>query len=144
MDLAFMWAESNPLMLEAAYPYTSGKTGKDGSCTYKKAEGKSKVKDYFDVKSKSSAQLDKALNKQPVSVAVEADKAVFQHYTSGVLDSPLCGHKLDHGVLTVGYGDDFYIVKNSWGATWGDSGYLKIAKEGNICGILMQPSYPTA
>lgn len=143
MDLAFMWAESNPLMLEEAYPYTSGTTGKDGKCEYKKSEGKSKVRNYKDVKSKSSEQLDAALNKQPVSVAVEADKAVFQHYKTGVLNSPLCGHKLDHGVLTVGYADDAYVVKNSWGPSWGDKGYLKIGKD-NICGILMQPSYPIA
>ena len=63
MDLAFMWAESNPLMLEEAYPYTSGKTAKDGKCTYKKSEGKSKVRNYKDVKSKNSDQLDSALNK---------------------------------------------------------------------------------
>jgi len=53
MDLAFMWAESNPLMLEAAYPYTSGTTKQDGKCTYKKSEGKSKVRNYKDVKSKN-------------------------------------------------------------------------------------------
>lgn len=77
MDLAFMWAESNPLMLEKDYPYTSGTTGKDGKCTYRKSEGKSKVRNYTDVKSKNANQLDSALNKQPVSVAVEADKSVF-------------------------------------------------------------------
>jgi hypothetical protein len=53
MDLAFMWTESNPLMLEEAYPYTSGTTKKDGKCTYKKSEGKSTVKNYKDVKSKN-------------------------------------------------------------------------------------------
>lgn len=44
-----------------------------------------------------------------------------QHYKSGVLDAP-CGTQLDHGVLVVGYTDDYWIVKNSWGATWGESG----------------------
>ena len=143
MDAAFMWARENPLMLESAYPYTSGTTKKDGECKYKKAEGKSRVSGHTNVQADSQAQLDAAVSKQPVSVAVEADKNVFQHYKTGVLNSPLCGHKLDHGVLTVGYADNYYIVKNSWGASWGDSGYLKIGKN-NICGILMQPSYPTA
>jgi len=88
--------------------------------------------------------LKAALNKQPVSVAVEADKAVFQHYTSGIITGTSCGTSLDHGVLAVGYADDYYIVKNSWGATWGDKGYLKIGVEDGIgvCGIQSTASYP--
>merc|ERR1712167_120130 len=107
--------------------------------------GSVKIKDYKDVKSNSPAQLKAALNKQPISVAVEADKAVFQHYTSGVITGSACGTKLDHGVLAVGYGADYYIVKNSWGAAWGDKGYLKIgiADGKGVCGIQSSPSYPT-
>lgn len=143
MDAAMTWAVMNPLELEAAYPYTSGTTGKDGTCDYVKSMGKSVVKSHTNVRHDSQAQLDAAATKQPVSVAVEADKSVFQHYTGGVLNSILCGHKLDHGVLVVGYAENYYIVKNSWGATWGDEGYLKIGKN-NICGILMEPVFPTA
>jgi len=89
-----------------------------------------------------------ALANGPVSVAIEADKSVFQSYRSGVITSSLCGKKLDHGVLAVGYGTDggtpYYLVKNSWGPSWGVEGYLKIgASDNNICGILSQPSYPT-
>lgn len=81
-----------------------------------------------------------ALALGPVSVAVEADKGVFQNYKSGVITSASCGQNLDHGVLAVGYGtsengDAYWLVKNSWGASWGDEGYLKIG-ENNICGIL--------
>ena len=68
-----------------------------------------------------------AVSKGPVSIAVEADKAVFQNYSTGILNSKKCGKKLDHGVLAVGYGDGYFIVKNSWGASWGDDGYLKIS-----------------
>lgn len=66
-------------------------------------------------------------------------------YRTGILDDIGCGHKLDHGVLAVGYGDGYFIVKNSWGASWGDQGYIKISDSEslNICGILTQPSYPT-
>jgi len=66
-----------------------------------------------------------------------------------VISSAACGKHLDHGVLAVGYGDDgngteYFIVKNSWGPSWGDEGYLKIAAtSANVCGILSQPSYPT-
>ena len=71
-------------------------------------------------------------------------------YTGGVLDSTACGTKLDHAVAAVGYGTegglDYYIVRNSWGATWGEEGYIKIAAvEGEgICGIQMESLYPTA
>jgi len=67
-------------------------------------------------------------------------------YHSGVITSSACGTSLDHGVLAVGYGteDDkeYFLVKNSWGASWGDEGYVKLGAN-NICGMLQQPSYPT-
>ena len=68
-----------------------------------------------------------AIDKTVVSVAVEADKSVFQHYTGGVITSSACGKNLDHGVTAVGYTSDAFIVKNSWGASWGEQGYLRIS-----------------
>jgi len=87
----------------------------------------------------------------PVSVAIEADQSAFQFYKSGVF-SAACGTNLDHGVLIVGYGTDggknYWKVKNSWGETWGEGGYIKMAKDTSAksgqCGIAMQPSYPKA
>jgi len=91
--------------------------------------------------------LKSAVAQQTVSVAIEADKSAFQLYKSGILDNPACGTKLDHGVLVVGYGTDggkdYWKVKNSWGATWGEEGYLRMVGGKNQCGIAMQPSYPT-
>jgi C1A family cysteine protease len=87
--------------------------------------------------------LKAALNKQPVSVAIEADQSAFQMYHSGVITSG-CGSNLDHGVLAVGYGTengtDYVLVKNSWGSGWGDKGYVKMAF--NQCGVTQSPSYP--
>jgi KDEL-tailed cysteine endopeptidase len=144
MVLGFMYAEKSPLMTEDAYPYTSG-TGRSGSCKYEKSEGVGKVAGFEEV-SKSTTQMKAAIMKGPVSVAVEADKTVFQHYRSGVITGRTCGTKLDHGVLAVGYGEEdgeaYFLVKNSWGAVWGDEGYLKIGQD-NVCGILMDASYPT-
>ena len=86
----------------------------------------------------------------PTSIAIEADKMVFQMYSGGILNSSKCGTNLDHGVLAVGYGSengqDYYLVKNSWGSSWGDQGYLKIANNGDgagICGIQMAAVRPT-
>lgn len=141
MDLAFEYVEKKPLVLETEYPYKA----KDGKCKAV-SDGVGTVTSYKDVKSlHAPAQLKAAVAIGPVSIAVEADKSVFQNYESGILNSRKCGKKLDHGVLAVGYGDGYFIVKNSWGASWGDAGYLKISDSTkNICGILSQPSYPIA
>merc|ERR1711907_468392 len=108
--------------------------------------GVGKVVGFQDVSSGSATQLKAALNKGPVSVAIEADKMAFQGYTGGVITGTACGTQLDHGVLAVGYGmedgEEYFLVKNSWGSSWGESGYVKIG-QANVCGITQQPSYPT-
>jgi C1A family cysteine protease len=94
--------------------------------------------------------LKAAIAKAPTSVTIEADQTVFQMYTGGVLDSKKCGTKLDHAVAAVGYGteggQEYYIVRNSWSASWGDAGYIKIAAVdgAGICGIQMESLYPAA
>merc|ERR1711866_2531 len=104
---------------------------------------KGAVTGFKDVAADSEQALMSALNQQPVSIAIEADKSIFQLYHSGVLTG-LCGDSLDHGVLAVGYGTedgkDYWLVKNSWGSGWGQEGYVKIGQN-DICGILDQPSY---
>jgi cathepsin L len=93
--------------------------------------------------------LKDAIANGPTSVTIEADRRVFQHYTSGVLESFLCGTKLDHAVTAVGYGTqdgkDYYLVRNSWGSSWGDQGYIKIGakKDGKgVCGIQQVSVWP--
>ena len=83
--------------------------------------------------------------KGPVSVAIEADQAAFQMYTGGIISSG-CGKKLDHGVLAVGYGENYFIIKNSWGPNWGEEGFARISlsqKYGKlgVCGVLENPTY---
>jgi len=151
MDNAFQYVEKNGLALESDYKYT----GADGSCQSSKysAAPYTKISGFKDVAQKNEAALKTAVASQPVSVAIEADTQVFQFYSSGVLDDAAgCGTQLDHGVLAVGYGTesgkDFWKIKNSWGASWGMSGYILLARtdstsSAGMCGLASQPSYPT-
>lgn len=146
MDYAFIYAQSNPLETDANYPYTSGTTLKAGSCKYSASQGTTSVTGYYNVPAKNVSAMKAALDKQPVSVAVEASTGTFQYYTSGVITGTACGTSLDHGILAVGYGtedgEDYFLVKNSWSSSWGDQGYVKIGQN-NVCGILQMASYPT-
>jgi len=149
MDSAFSWAKKNGgVCSEATYPYVSGTTKKAGDCAQSKCTKDSGIapSSYTDVKTNDEASLAAALDQQPVAVAIEADQSSFQLYKSGILTAA-CGTNLDHGVLAVGYTSNSWIVKNSWGPTWGDAGYIQLArgvsqKQGQ-CGILSgPPSYP--
>ena len=145
MDRAFQYTEKHPLETEAEYPYKGKTVSPAISCHYKKDKGVVAATGFTDVPTGDADQLRAALNLGPVSIAIEADQTVFQTYKSGVLTGDECGTQLDHGVLAVGYGtedgQDYFLVKNSWSATWGDNGYIKIGAD-NVCGILTQPSYP--
>jgi len=154
MDNAFSWISKNGgLCVETEYPYVSGTTTTGGTCqTTCSVISNSKVVDFVDVTPSSDDTMMSALSKRPISIAIEADQKDFQLYKSGVFTGT-CGTKLDHGVLLVGYGnefsDDFYLVKNSWGTSWGDKGYIKLGRGKKYnngdgqCGLLLQASYPT-
>jgi C1A family cysteine protease len=150
MDYAFEYVKKEGgLCTEADYPYKAKDSFfcKANECTKYDA-----ITGYVDVKKKSASDLETAVASGCVSVAIEADQTAFQSYSSGVLTGK-CGTSLDHGVLVVGYGEEsgekFWKVKNSWGDTWGESGYVNICKECSKnegrgeCGILMSASYPT-
>jgi len=142
MDDAFQYIIRNQgIGTEASYPYTA----KDGTC--KKVAAAATISSYKDVQAGSESGLMSAVNMQPVSIAIEADQSGFQHYRSGVFTGP-CGKNLDHGVLLVGYGTDsgvdYWRVKNSWGASWGDSGYIRLKRGSDLCGLADAASYPVA
>jgi C1A family cysteine protease len=146
MEGAFKFVIENGQCTLSSYPYTA----KDGTC--QKCTAVAHMSSCSDVKPNDQLSLKAAVAQQPVSVAIEADTRYFQSYSGGILDSSSCGTTLDHGVLTVGYGEEngqkYWLVKNSWGTTWGDKGYVKIARSDStndkgICGIAMDPSFPT-
>ena len=142
MTNAFEYVMKKGLCTEEDYPYHA----KDEDCKDDKCEAAIHIQGYEEVEAMNGAALKAAVSKAPVSVAVEADSAVFQMYTGGIVDDSACGTSLNHGVLAVGYGENYWIVKNSWGPSWGDKGYIKIAyKEtgAGICGINQMNSYPT-
>jgi len=98
----------------------------------------------------SESALKTAVAGQPVSVAIEGSSRDFQLYSKGVFTGK-CGTQLDHGVNVVGYGTDsgldYWIVRNSWGASWGEAGYVRMQRNvklpTGLCGITSEPSYPT-
>jgi len=153
MDNAFKWISHNGgLCSENDYPYVSGDTTVSGVCVKEcDVVKKSIIKSFVDVQPSSDIAMMTALSLQPVSVAIQADQREFQFYNSGVYTGS-CGDTLGHGVLAVGYGtlngEKYYKVKNSWGTTWGDNGYILLGRgtsynNGNgQCGILLQASYP--
>jgi hypothetical protein len=148
MDYGFQYIVSNKgLTGESVYPYTATGPNKCvavGKPVYARLSG------FKDVPTGSESALLAAIAQQPVSVAVEADQNTFQFYSGGVMTAA-CGSNLDHGVLAVGYGTlggkDYYKVKNSWGTSWGDKGYILLGRgpvfgANGQCGIQMDPSYP--
>jgi hypothetical protein len=123
-------AASGGSCLQTDYPYTA----RTGTC---KKTCTPKVKPNPSSMGTTEQQLSANLEKAPVGVAVDASGG-FQSYHSGVFNGP-CGQALNHAILAVGYSTagstPYWIVKNSWGTTWGSGGYILMAQGKNLCGI---------
>ncbi|KAG2552792.1 hypothetical protein PVAP13_9KG484800 [Panicum virgatum] len=148
MDDAFAFiARNGGIDTDEDYPYTA----RDGRCDLvKKARTVVSIDGFEDVPRNDEKSLQKAVAHQPVAVAIEAGGREFQLYESGVFTGR-CGTSLDHGVVAVGSGtedggQDYWLVRNSWGAGWGEAGYIRMARNVSAragkCGIAMEASYP--
>jgi len=139
MDDAFEYIIAHGICTEASYPYQ----GVDGTC--KKCTSVASIKSYTNDPAGNEGNLSNMIQTGPVSIAIEADQSAFQFYSGGVF-SAACGKNLDHGVLIVGYGTmsskPYWIVKNSWGASWGMQGYILMIQGKDECGLANAASQP--
>lgn len=144
---AFEYVKYNGgLETEASYPYT----GKDGVCKYSSENSAIQVLDSVNITLGAEYELKHAVGTvRPVSVAFEVVTG-FRFYKRGVYTSTKCGNSpmdVNHAVLAVGYGVEngvpYWLIKNSWGADWGDNGYFKMEMGKNMCGVATCASYPT-
>ncbi|KAK9276992.1 hypothetical protein L1049_006531 [Liquidambar formosana] len=149
MENAFEFIKkSGGITTERNYPYRA----RDETCDASKMNAPVVIIDgYENVPAKDENALMKAVANQPVSIAMDAGGSDLQFYSEGVFNGA-CGTDLNHGVAIVGYGTTldgtkYWTVKNSWGPEWGEKGYVRMQRgidaEEGLCGLAMEPSYPT-
>jgi len=143
----FVYVKKNGgLASEANYPASSKNVCKCNHAAEKRVSGT--MMGYDALAPMSEAKLAAAVAAGPTTAVVEADKMAWQSYRSGVITRG-CGTKLNHQVLVVGYTPTYWIVQNSWGASWGDEGYILVGKGtganagAGVCGINLSPIRPT-
>lgn len=147
MNNAFNYIRANGgIDTEESYPYEE----EDKECRYDPSTVGATCSGYVGIKYGSEDDLKTAVaSVGPVAVNIDASPISFQLYRKGVYDEPDCSNTtLSHGVLVVGYGttskgEDYWIVKNSWGSRWGMKGYIQMSRnKSNQCGIATSASYP--
>ncbi|XP_045193221.2 procathepsin L-like [Mercenaria mercenaria] len=153
IDSTYLYVLHNGIDSEKSYPYK----GSIGTCDQQKGfKAVKEIFNYEELHYGDVAELQRAVAEiGPISVYLDIDTErevnKFQHYKHGVFDNSECGNKpedLNHAVLVVGYGEtlkgqDYWLIKNSYGTAWGIEGYMKIVRNGrNTCGIATRASFP--
>ena len=150
VEYAYHYLESHSLETEGEYPYTATSSK---PCKAVASEGKVELTSFKEVERFNPEELAQALQLGPVSIGVDASGTAMHWYKSGIIKR-WCGTDIDHAVLLVGYGHqaglgggDYWTVKNSWGADWGEKGYFRVLrdmskKDEGMCGVLQTPTYP--
>jgi len=140
MDYGFAYIQKKGIVSEDDYQYTA----QDGDCHADDYQSVATLSSWKDIPQGDEDALAKAIQSVgPISIGIDATEN-FQMYSGGILDDDSCDpYSLDHGVLAVGYGNGYYIVKNSWGGQWGESGYIRMSRnKDNQCGVATSASYP--
>ncbi|XP_057643581.1 cathepsin Q-like [Chionomys nivalis] len=132
---------------EATYPYK----GKGGPCRYNPQNVAAKIREYVTLPEDEDILMDAVATQGPIAAGMHVYKS-FSFYNEGIYHEPNCSSiAVNHGVLVVGYGfegnetdgNNYWLIKNSWGQSWGMNGYMKIAKDrNNHCGIASYAHYP--
>ncbi|XP_021765963.1 macrodontain-1-like [Chenopodium quinoa] len=149
---AYTFTQQNQgITTEGEYPYTAY-YGYQGQCQAWNAGGNTvTINGYQNVPQNDEISLMQAVSRQPVSAGIDASSADFKSYSGGIYYNQMCGtsyYDLNHAVTIIGYGYDdtygtnYWLIKNSWGESWGENGYMRIIKDQNQCGISMAASYP--
>jgi len=145
MTNAFLYTRKEGILTEDEYPYEA----KDNQC--RATPNDKKNQKFKTIPKGDEGKLKEAVgNIGPVSVGLDATHDKFQFYSDGVYFNPDCNpERISHAVLAIGYdfdektGMDYWIIKNSYGTSWGEGGYGKIARnKNNHCGITNLASYP--
>lgn len=140
----FDYVRDHGVSSKVAYPYE----GKIGQCRKRESLIKGEVRGYGYVDANDNDQaMEKALvDIGPIAIAMNIKYETFMRYSGGIYFED-CEGKINHGVLLVGYGtengQDYWIIKNSFGDKWGENGFFRLARgKGDTCGIFQAPIYP--
>ncbi|KAM0861678.1 hypothetical protein ACQ4PT_045731 [Festuca glaucescens] len=146
MNSAFQYiADNGGITTENAYPYVAVQ----GMCDSDGKKPAATISGFQAVPANDEDALAAAVANQPVSVGIDGQDQSFQLYRGGIMTADACGTDMNHAVTLVGYGiqqdgTSYWLVKNSWGETWGEGGYMKLERGTGACGVAMQASYPVA
>ncbi|CAA0372453.1 Papain-like cysteine peptidase superfamily [Arabidopsis thaliana x Arabidopsis arenosa] len=153
MSKAFEYIIKNQgITTEDNYPYQESQQTCSSSTTLSSSFRAATISGYETVPMNNEEALLQAVSQQPVSVGIEGTGAAFRHYSGGVFNGE-CGTDLHHAVTIVGYGmseegTKYWVVKNSWGETWGENGYMRIKRDVDapqgMCGLAILAFYPLA
>lgn len=125
------------LMGDEDYPYKAY----EQTCKFDKSKGINQIKSYDHGKQGDEEYLAQLVSQGVCDVAIDASNWSFQLYSGGIYDESACSSvNLDHAVGLVGYGTengvDYWIIRNSWGSSWGEKGYIRmIRNKSNQCGV---------
>jgi cathepsin L len=150
MNNAFQYLlKKGGIMTEVDYPYTAS----DDHCKEDVLKFVGKIRTFSQIRQNDCDGLLHAITQTPVSIGIAAN--AIMSYKNGIFNNPRCGVQLNHGVVALGYGTDantkqeYWLVRNSWGTTWGEDGYIRFFRDDNktesgMCGICMAASYPVS
>ncbi|KAH8347935.1 hypothetical protein KR084_002425, partial [Drosophila pseudotakahashii] len=148
VSVAFKHIRQHGIAPKASYPYEP----KRGNCLWNPQCSASTLRDYVTLNNYDERELAEVVyNIGPVAVSIDHLHEEFIQYSAGILSIPTCLServKLSHSVLLVGFGtdasgQDYWIIKNSYGTEWGENGYFRLARNANnMCGVASLPQYP--